>query len=43
MGALNMAGDLIVAVLLAITTGLLIDKLRKRKRKKLRLSIDIEE
>jgi len=43
MGAPHMIWDFVVAVLLAITTGLLIDKMRRRKRKKLRLSIDIEE
>lgn len=40
---MSIAGDVVTAVLLAITAALVVDKLRPRKRKKLTLSIDIEE
>jgi hypothetical protein len=40
---MNIAGDVVIAVLLAIAAALVIDKLRPRKRKRLTFSIDIEE
>jgi len=40
---MSIAGDVVVAVLLAVAAALLIDKLRPRKRKRLNLTIDIEE
>jgi hypothetical protein len=40
---MSIAEDIVVAVLLAVASALLIDKLRHKKRKRLTLSIDIEE
>ena len=40
---MGIAGDVVVAVLLAVTAALAIDRLRPRKRKRLTLRIDIEE
>jgi len=37
------AGEVVIAVLLAVVSALVIDRLRRKKRTRLTLNIDIEE